>query len=111
MGKWIDVNGEAIYSTRAIAPYKSDNICLTQQKDSKAVYALYLGQEDGTGLPASFTVKGIKAAKGAKLTMLGAGGTLKWENTADGVKVYIPQKIRTNLPCDLAWAVKISAVE
>ena len=39
------------------------------------------------------------------------GGTLKWENTADGVKVYIPQKIRTNLPCDLAWAVKISAVE
>ncbi|MFV0591427.1 MAG: alpha-L-fucosidase [Draconibacterium sp.] len=111
MGKWIDVNGEAIYSTRAIAPYKSDNICLTQQKDTKAVYALYLEQEDGTGLPASFTVKGIKAAKGAKLTMLGAGGTLKWENTADGVKVYVPQKIRTNLPCELAWAVKISAVE
>ncbi|MCK3685769.1 alpha-L-fucosidase [Maribellus sp. YY47] len=111
MGKWIDVNGEAIYSTRAIAPYKSDNICLTQQKDSKAVYALYLEQEDGAGLPASFTVKGIKAAKGAKLSMLGAGGTLKWENTTNGVKVYIPAILRTNLPCDLAWAVKISAVE
>ncbi|MCE4563196.1 alpha-L-fucosidase [Maribellus sp. CM-23] len=111
MGKWIDVNGEAIYSTRAIAPFKTDNICLTQQKDSKAVYALYLEQEDGAGLPASFTVKGIKAAKGAKLSMLGAAGTLKWENTAEGVKVYVPQKIRTKLPCDLAWAVKISAVE
>ncbi|KJF44779.1 alpha-L-fucosidase [Draconibacterium sediminis] len=111
MGNWIDVNGEAIYSTRAIPPYKTDNICLSQQKDTKAVYALYLEEEDGSGLPASFTVKGIKAAKNAKLTLLGAKGNLKWQNTNDGVKVTIPSGIRKNLPCDLAWAVKISAIE
>uniref|UniRef100_UPI00321639B2 alpha-L-fucosidase n=1 Tax=uncultured Draconibacterium sp. TaxID=1573823 RepID=UPI00321639B2 len=111
MGDWIHVNSEAIYSTRAIAPYKSDNVCLTQQKDTKAVYAIYMEEEDGSSLPASFTVKGIKAAKNAKLTMLGASGSLKWENTDEGVKVYVPAKIRKNLPCDLAWAVKISAVQ
>ena len=111
MGKWIDVNSEAIYSTRAIAPYKTDNICLTQQKDTKAVYAFYLEQEDGIGLPASFTVKGIKAAKNAKLNMLGTNGSLKWKNTDEGVQVFIPEKIRKNLPCNLAWAVKISEVE
>lgn len=111
MGNWIDVNGEAIYSTRAIAPYKTDNICLSQQKNTKAVYAMYLEQEDGSGLPASFTVKGIKAAKNAKLTLLGAKGNLKWQNTDEGLKVTIPSSIRKNLPCDLAWAVKISAIQ
>jgi alpha-L-fucosidase len=121
MGKWIDINGEAIYSTRAIAPFKTDNICLTQQKDTKAVYAIYLDISESDGftssetvtnkLPESFTVKGVFAAKNAKLTLLGSTGNLKWENTDEGVKIFIPEKIRKNLPCDLAWAVKISAVQ
>lgn len=121
MGDWIKVNGEAIYSTRAIEPYKTDNICLTQKKDSKEVYAIYLDESDSEnltssenlakGLPESFTVKGIFAADNAKLSMLGTRGNLKWENTDEGVKIFIPRKIRNNLPCDLAWAVSISEVK
>ncbi|MCD6354024.1 MAG: alpha-L-fucosidase, partial [Prolixibacteraceae bacterium] len=121
MGKWIDVNGEAIYSTRAIAPFKTENICLTQKKDTKAVYAIHLDNNNSESftlsevltnkLPKSFVVKGIFAAKNAKLTMLGTKGNLKWQNTEQGVKIFIPERIRKNLPCDLAWAVKISAVK
>jgi len=113
MGKWITVNGEAIYSTRAIAPFKTDNICLTQQKDTKAVYAIYLDQSDDISkkLPESFTVKGVFAAKNAKLTLLGSTSNLKWQNTEEGVKILVPEKIRKNLPCDLAWTVKISGIQ
>ncbi len=113
MGNWIEVNGEAIYSTRAIEPYKTENICLTQKKDTKSVYAIYLDESDdaSAGLPESFTVKGIFAADNAKLNVLGARGNLKWENTDEGVKIFIPRKIRNNLPCELAWAVKISEVK
>jgi alpha-L-fucosidase len=113
MGDWISVNGEAIYSTRAIEPYKTDNICLTQKKDTKEVFAIYLDQEDAAEnqLPGSFTVKGIFAAPDARLNLLGRKGNLKWENTPEGVKVYIPEKLRHNLPCDLAWAIKISAIK
>lgn len=110
MGKWIDINGDAIYSTRAIAPFKTNNVCLTQKKDSKEVYAIYLEGEE-KGLPSSFVVDGVYAAKGAKLNLLGTKGNLKWENVSEGVKVYIPKKIQENLPCDLAWSIKISKVQ
>lgn len=109
MGKWIAVNGEAIYSTRAISPFKTENICLTQKKDTKAVYAIYLDKDEN--IPASFTVKGIFAAPGAKVNLLGTKENLKWENTADGIKISVPEKIRKNLPCGLAWSFKISAVK
>jgi alpha-L-fucosidase len=119
MGKWIKVNGEAIYSSRAIAPFKTEKICLTQNKDSKAVYAIYLDNSDGIApsdainnkLPESFTVKGIFAAKDAKVSLLGSPGNLKWKNTTEGINILVPEKIRKNLPCDLAWTFKISGIQ
>ncbi|RZK52525.1 MAG: alpha-L-fucosidase, partial [Pedobacter sp.] len=41
IGNWMDINKEAIYATRPIAPYKTENVCFTESKKG-AVYALYL---------------------------------------------------------------------
>lgn len=111
MGEWIDVNGEAIYGTRAIAPYKSGNICFTTKKDSETVYAIYLPEASQEKLPSTVEVKGIKAAKGAKISLLGASGSLKWEPVEDGLKIHVPVKLQQNLPCKEAWAFRISDTE
>ncbi|MDX1284008.1 MAG: alpha-L-fucosidase C-terminal domain-containing protein, partial [Draconibacterium sp.] len=110
-GNWINVNAEAIYSTRAIEPFKTENICLSQQKDTKAVYAIYLEKEEEKGLPKSFVVEDIFVDNNATISMLGVKGSLKWKNSEKGVEVFIPEKIRKNLPCELAWAVKISKIK
>ena len=34
------VNGDAIYDTRAVAPYKVDRVCLT--KKGSTIYLIYL---------------------------------------------------------------------
>jgi len=32
IGNWMDVNSEAIYETRAIAPYKEGKVCFNQKR-------------------------------------------------------------------------------
>ena len=46
IGDWMKINDEAIYETRAIAPYKESNICYTNKKKSNTVYAIYMPDYD-----------------------------------------------------------------
>jgi alpha-L-fucosidase len=108
MGKWIRMNGEAIYSTRAVAPYKSENICFTGKKNSKTVFAIYLPAESEKTIPAEINITGKTPAPGSKLQLLGAPGLLKWQKTKSGCKVFIPKALQNNPPNSEAWAIRIS---
>ena len=108
IGSWMKVNGEAIYSTRAVKPFKYENICLTRAKNTNTVYAIYLENEQQKGLPSEMEIKGISGDKKTKISMLGKNVNLKWRNTDLGIIVGIPENVRKLLPCEYAWTVKIS---
>ncbi len=108
-GDWMAVNSSAIYATKPIAPYKENNICMTQNKKGN-VFLFYMAGESENKIPAEVTVKSITPKKGTKISMLGSNKRLKWTNQAKGFKVVIPESLRNNLPSKHAWVFKIEAV-
>ena len=88
IGQWMNINGDAIYGTRSIAPYKYGKVCFTQKKDG-SVYAIYLLQE-GESLPAVIRFAGITPAKKAEITLLGEKQSLSWKQSGDAVEVKMP---------------------
>jgi len=111
VGAWMDVNSEAIYATRAIAPYKADNICLTQKVADGSVYAIYLAGEGESVLPASVRVNGVFPTDNATVSLLGSEGDLIWQGDSDGFSARIPAAVRQAPPADHAWTLRISAVQ
>ena len=105
IGAWMDVNGEAIYGTRYIAPYKDGKVCFTQKKDGSAVYAIYL-MERGEQLPETVRFAGITPEKGARMELLGYKGKLRWKQEGDEVVVTLPAAARKKRWAD-AVSIKI----
>ncbi len=103
IGQWMRINGEAIYGTRPIPPYKVGQVCLT--KKGEKLYAIYLAEEGKTTPPERIQVPPIKAAKSVKL--LGSKTAVEWTATADGLSVIVPQDMRQLPPCPHAWAIEI----
>jgi len=109
IGAWLKVNGEAIYATRPIAPYKDGKVCLTRAKNG-AVYAIYLGDADEEQPPSRIWLNTVQPAPGAAVTMLGVTENLTWEAVGKGVVVDIPSSIRKKGPCKHAWTIKVSKI-
>src|SRR5690606_30786253 len=105
--EWMKVNSSAIYNSRAVAPYKENNIAMVQHPDGSMAF-FYLAAE-GEEMPAEIAVTSHQPAPGAEVTLLGAKGALKWEAEGKGFKAAIPEKLRKNPPCRHAWTVRVSA--
>lgn len=107
ISEWMKVNSEAIYNSRPILPYKEGKVCFTQVPE-KAVYALYLADENETALPAKIEFKEFSIPEASAVELLGAGKNVDWNRTENGCEIIIPEAMRSNPPCKYAWVFKIS---
>jgi len=111
MGEWIDVNGEAIYGTRAIAPYKESNIRFTNKKNTNTVYAIYLVEENENMMPDKITIKSFVPTRSCRITLLGSDVKLKWNYTEEGIVIEIPRTLRNLPPGNYAWSFRIENIQ
>jgi len=106
MGKWMAINGEAIYGTRALAPFKEGKVCISQ-KGKNTVYIYYMAEE-GEKMPEKISMSAFSLPVNAKVKMLGSDASLKTEKSATGFSVIIPEKIRKSPPSDFVWVMKVT---
>jgi alpha-L-fucosidase len=107
IGDWMHVNGEAIYNSRPINPFKSGNVCFTSNPDG-TIYLIYLAEPDETKMPARISVKGFQPAGRSVIDLLGEKGILEWKNDGDsGFYIEIPIALQKNPPCHYAWTFRI----
>jgi alpha-L-fucosidase len=93
IGKWMKVNGEAIYNTRITGHYKENNIFFTKRKTGNIKYALVCLPENEP-VPQFVTWTNNLPKKRAKMKWLQTGETVRWIAEGNSVKVYLPVSLR-----------------
>lgn len=110
IGSWLKINGDAIYATRPVAPYKEKNICFTQRKDG-SVNAIYLANKEEVAMPAVVRIKGMKPAAKASIKLLGYEKSLKWKYENGETIISVPSSLQKSPPCNYAWTFVFSSIE
>jgi alpha-L-fucosidase len=115
VGKWMDINGEAIYGSSPWRvfhdgpPQKNSGspaeIRFTMKGNS--IYAICLGWPDKEVLVKSLGKQGISGRTITAVSMLGAKDEVKWQQTDDGLTLTVPPV----QPCQHAFVYRIDLAD
>ena len=110
IGAWMKVNGEAIYGTRAVAPYKDGQVVFTRK--GHIAYAIYLTQNEGDPFPDQIKFAGLKPKLGTPIHLLGRKKPLSWRTEpSGGTTIDLPSSVQKSPPCQHALAIKFEMVD
>ena len=98
IGDWMQVNGEGIYASKAVAPYQEGQVYYTA-KDG-FVYAFYVPEEGEMSLPSTVRIGAFMPSSTRGVTLLGSKRPVRWEASQDGVVLHVPESVRKQ-----AWPV------
>jgi alpha-L-fucosidase len=103
MGRWLKVNGEAIYATRTRQPYcQGENLYFTKSKDSKILYAIHIGWPHN-----QVEINEINPLESSEIFMLGIQKPLPWRIIDKKLIIEIPIELNQMIPCEFAFSFKI----
>ncbi len=97
IGEWMKKNQDGIYDSRPLAPFSSDNIYFTKNKNEKTWYAYYLTDSTNRQIPGEVLLKNLQVPAGSIIRLPVTGNALKWKIVNGNTSISVPTTVTARI--------------